>query len=305
MADLADTLRTIPLFSGLSREDIAKILGKLEEKSFPAGATVFSQGDQGDSFYFIQSGAVQVVLESAGGRKETIAVFGPQDWFGEMALLSGEPRAATVITVKQTTVWRLNRAAWDELIEKHRTWLLHFCATLSIRLARLDHQYSQGQEAFTALAKEFYSSRSAEQQRFFRRSSLLNSVDPQTADRLLQTEGATIFLADLEKSLIPSFEFWTETNTSSATFSVNSLERNYLRSKARKRRGNCILKSQRTTKPWATSSKPLTTRWRHKIGATRLSYSSPSKRNCSMAPPCSSKTRSIGCRPNIGSQTRN
>src|SRR5439155_26759128 len=38
----------------------------------PAGATVFSQGDQGDSFYFIQSGAVQVVLESAGGRKETI-----------------------------------------------------------------------------------------------------------------------------------------------------------------------------------------------------------------------------------------
>jgi len=104
MADLADTLRTIPLFSGLSREDIAKILGKLEEKSFPAGATVFSQGDQGDSFYFIQSGAVQVVLESAGGRKETIAVFGPQDWFGEMALLSGEPRAATVITVKETTV---------------------------------------------------------------------------------------------------------------------------------------------------------------------------------------------------------
>src|SRR5206468_29275 len=49
----------------------------------------------------------------------------------------------------------------------------------------------------------FYSSRSAEQQRFLRRSSLLNSVDPQTADRLLQTEGATIFLADLEKSLIP------------------------------------------------------------------------------------------------------
>src|SRR5438046_1665312 len=153
MADLADMLRTIPLFSGLSREDIAKILGKLEEKSFPVGATVFSQGDQGDSFYFIQSGAVQVVLESAGGRKETIAVFGPQDWFGEMALLSGEPRAATVITVKETTVWRLNRAAWDELIEKHPTWLLHFCATLSKRLARLDHQYSQGQEAFTALEK--------------------------------------------------------------------------------------------------------------------------------------------------------
>src|SRR5256885_16420101 len=112
MADLADTLRTIPLFSGLSREDIAKILGKLEEKSFPPRTTVFSQGDQGDSFYFIQSGAVQVVLESAGGRKENIAVFGAQDWVGEIALLSREPRAATIINVQETTGLRLSPGAW-------------------------------------------------------------------------------------------------------------------------------------------------------------------------------------------------
>src|SRR5438132_3702827 len=203
MADLADTLRTMPLFSGLSREDIAKILGKLEEKSFPPRTTVFSQGDQGDSFYFIQSGAVQVVLESAGGRKENIAVFGAQDWFGEMALLSGEPRSATIITVKETTVWRLSREAWDELIEKHPTWLLHFCATLSKRLAHLEQQYSQGRDAFNSLAAEFYGSRSPEQQRFFREASLLNIIDPQTADRILQTAGAKDFLAELEKSPFP------------------------------------------------------------------------------------------------------
>jgi len=68
MADLVDTITNIPLFSGLSREDIAKILGKLEEKHFDSGTTIFSQGDRGDSFYLIESGAVQVVLESAGGR---------------------------------------------------------------------------------------------------------------------------------------------------------------------------------------------------------------------------------------------
>ena len=203
MADLADTLRTIPLFSGLSREDIAKILGKLEERSFSAGATVFSQGEKGDAFYFIQSGAVQVVLESAGGRRESIAVFGPQDWFGEMALLSGEPRSATIITVKETTVWRLSREAWDELIEKHPTWLLHFCATLSKRLANLEQQYSQGRDAFNSLAKEFYSSKSAEEQRFFRRAALLNTIDPQTAESFLQIGGAASFLTDLENSLFP------------------------------------------------------------------------------------------------------
>lgn len=203
MADLADTIRTIPLFSGLSREDIAKILGRLEEKFFNAGTTVFSQGDKGDSFYFIQSGAVQVVLEGGGGRRESIAVLGPQDWFGEMALLSGEPRSATIITVKDTTVWRLTREAWNELIERYPTWLLHFCATLSKRLAHVEQQYSQGRDAFNSLAEEFYSSRSPEQQQFSRRASLLTTIDPQTADQLLQTEGAGRFVADLEKSEFP------------------------------------------------------------------------------------------------------
>jgi anion transporter len=203
MADLADNIRTIPLFSGLSREDIAKILGRLEEKSFDAGTTVFSQGDQGDSFYLIQSGAVQVVLEGGGGRRESIAVLGPQDSFGEMALLSGEPRSATIITIKDTTVWRLSREAWNELIEKYPTWLLHFCATLSKRLAHVEQQYSQGRDAFNSLAEEFYSSRSPEQQQFSRRASLLTTIDPQTADQLLQTEGAGRFVADLEKSQFP------------------------------------------------------------------------------------------------------
>ncbi len=203
MAELADTIRNIPLFSALSREDVAKVLGKLEEKSYPSGATVFSQGDKGDAFYFIQSGAVQVVLESAGGRSESIAVLGPQDWFGEMALLSGETRSATIVTVKDTTVWRLSREAWDDLIEKHPTWLLHFCATLSKRLARAEHQYSKGRDAFNSIAEEFYNSRPPEEQRFFRRAALLNTIDPQTAELLLQTDEAKRFLAELEKSRSP------------------------------------------------------------------------------------------------------
>ena len=64
MEGLADTIRSVLIFSGLSREDVAKVLGKMEEISFETGATIFSQGEQGDAFYLIQSGAVQVVLES-------------------------------------------------------------------------------------------------------------------------------------------------------------------------------------------------------------------------------------------------
>lgn len=203
MSNLADIIRTIPIFSGLAREDVAKILGKLEEKNFAAGATVFSQGEKGDSFYIIQSGAVQVVLNTAGGRSEVISVLGPQDCFGEMALLSGDPRSATIVAVKDATVWRLSREDWDELIEKHPTWLLHFCATLSRRLTHAEKQYSQGRDAFNTLAEEFYSSRPSEEQEFLRHLSLLTTVDPKNVNVLLQTEKAEGFLNNLVKSQLP------------------------------------------------------------------------------------------------------
>ena len=178
MADLAEIFRSIPLFSALSREEIAKVLGKLEKKVFASGATIVSQGDAGDAFYLIESGNVQVVLENPGAQPETVAVLGGQDWFGEMALLSGEPRSATIVTLKDTSVWRLSQEDWFELIDKHPTWLLHFCATLSKRLSHLDRQYSESRELFKSLAEEFYNSRPSLEQAFLRRLSLLDRIDP-------------------------------------------------------------------------------------------------------------------------------
>lgn len=203
MEALADIIRGIPIFSALSREDIAKVLGKMEEISFGPTATIFSQGDKGDAFYLIKDGTVQVLLESSSGRSEPIAVLGPQNWFGEMALLSGEPRSATIVTVKETTLWKLSREAWDELIARHPSWLLQFCATLSKRLARADQQYKSGRDAFNSLAEEFYSSRSPSQQTFFRRASLLREIDTRTADRLLDIPGAGLLRAEIDKQQFP------------------------------------------------------------------------------------------------------
>src|SRR5258706_11406794 len=109
MEPQAELIRSIPIFSALSREDIAKVLGKMEEVGFSPSATIFSQGDQGDAFYLIQSGAVQVVVGSGAGNAEIVAILGPKDWFGEMALLSGEQRSATIVSVKDTILWRLKR----------------------------------------------------------------------------------------------------------------------------------------------------------------------------------------------------
>jgi anion transporter len=202
MADLAQIIRQIPLFSALSREDIAKVLGKMEERYYASGTTIFSQGDKGDAFYIIQTGAVQVVLQNRG-RAEIIRVQGPQEWFGEMALLSGEPRSATIVALRDSLIWRLSRQAWDELIDKHPTWLRHFCAALSKKLSYLEQQYSQGREAFYSLAEEFYSSKTAPEQAFLRRLSLLTVADLEAAKEVLPTQVAPQCLASMKENHFP------------------------------------------------------------------------------------------------------
>jgi anion transporter len=203
MEPQAENIISIPIFSALSREDVAKVLGKMEEITFGPGATIVRQGDRGDAFYVIQSGAVQVVVDSGAGNSEVVAVLGPKDWFGEMALLSGEQRSASIVSVKETFLWRLKRDDWDDLIEKHPKWLLQLSATLSKRLSRVDRQYSTGREAFNSLAEEFYNSRSDGEQRFFRQACLLGAIDGQSFDKLFQTNGLSRLVSDLGNNQFP------------------------------------------------------------------------------------------------------
>src|SRR5689334_12691756 len=113
MEGLADTIRSVLIFSGLSREDVAKVLGKMEEISFETGITIRSLAEQSDAFYLIQSGTMQVLLESGGNTSAVVSILGPRDWFGEMALLTGESLSAAIRTIKPPTLWRLRREDWD------------------------------------------------------------------------------------------------------------------------------------------------------------------------------------------------
>ncbi len=226
MDPIAETIRSIPIFSALSREDIAKVLGKMEEISFPAGATIVSQGDQGDAFYLIQAGTVQVVVDSGAGNSEVVAVLGPRDWFGEMALLSGEPRSATIQSVGETKLWRLRLEDWDELIEKHPTWLRQFCATLSKRLSHVDRQYSTGREAFNSLAEDFYTARTPGEQAFFRHAALLRMIDRKTLAEIFSFEAPTRLLTELADSQFPLIR-----RLENDRFELHSFFKDFLRDK--------------------------------------------------------------------------
>jgi CRP/FNR family cyclic AMP-dependent transcriptional regulator len=83
--------------------------------SLPGGTTVFRQGDPGGSVYVIRSGKVRVLKESAG-RQRMVTTLGPGDFFGEMAVVTGRPRSATVEVVEDAELLKVPATKLQEMV---------------------------------------------------------------------------------------------------------------------------------------------------------------------------------------------
>ena len=105
-------LRTVDLFAGTPDEILGEIAALLKEIEVPAGATIFAQGEQGDSMYIIVEG----VVDALDG-DQVFTQMGERQVFGEMALLDGEPRTATIRAAQPTRLLRLDQEPFYELME--------------------------------------------------------------------------------------------------------------------------------------------------------------------------------------------
>ena len=112
---LAERLSLVPLFRELPPEVVGDLLPQVQERTYQPGTTIIRQGEPGDSFFVIERGAVDVIDERAGGKK--LRSLYDNDVFGEMALLTGEPRSATAVAVKDTQVWVILKEQFDRLLE--------------------------------------------------------------------------------------------------------------------------------------------------------------------------------------------
>ena len=89
-------LQRVPLFSELSREDLEQISRVAVARNYPRGVRVFHEGDRSDACYLVRSGDLRVTREHSDGRAIALATLGPGDIFGELAMLDGEARSASV-----------------------------------------------------------------------------------------------------------------------------------------------------------------------------------------------------------------
>ncbi len=102
-------LTKCPAFAGLTPDALTKVADRLARERHPAGTVVIRQGDEGDKFYLIHRGSVDVILDEGKPGRKMLAELKEGDFFGEMALLSGEPRNATVVAREDLDLFTLGK----------------------------------------------------------------------------------------------------------------------------------------------------------------------------------------------------
>lgn len=105
-------LKTVDIFAHTPEEILVDIAGLLKELTIAADQTVFEKGERGDSMYIIVEGEVEALDEGRAFTK-----MGARQVFGEMALLDGEPRTATIRTTQSTRLLRLDQEPFYELMD--------------------------------------------------------------------------------------------------------------------------------------------------------------------------------------------
>jgi len=133
-----ELLTRVPLFADLSVEDRQGLEVRLGRRRFPRGETLFVRGDPGNYLCIIESGSVKIALTSVEGKEMILAVLSAGDFFGELALLDGEPRSADAIMVEDTQLLFLPREQFLHYVESRPRVALHALSVLSRRLRRTD-----------------------------------------------------------------------------------------------------------------------------------------------------------------------
>ena len=134
MIQISEILKKVPIFRMLGKESIDFIVERLKFKTFDNKAVICNVGDPGDTMYIIITGKVDICIYTQDGTEQVVAMLGPGDYFGEMALLTGETRSATVRTSEPSEMFLLHKEDFDVILERFPSISLSMGKIVSQRL---------------------------------------------------------------------------------------------------------------------------------------------------------------------------
>lgn len=133
-----EMLARSPLLANLPSEDLARLAAVARRRTYRRGEVIFHQGDPGDTLHLLQSGRVKVVLADESGGEALIAILSPHDCFGELALIDGEPRSATIEALEPVETVIVRRGDFMDTIRAHPPTMERLLRTLAATVRRAD-----------------------------------------------------------------------------------------------------------------------------------------------------------------------
>lgn len=136
----AQALQSVPFFTNLEDEAAHELAERLVPRRFGPGQVIFHLGDPGGLLYIISRGKVRISYNTVEGQEVVLAILGPGDFFGELALLDDSPRSATAESIGPTETLTLHRDDFIHFITDNPTFSLHVMQTLARHIRRLNIQ---------------------------------------------------------------------------------------------------------------------------------------------------------------------
>jgi len=138
-----ELLRSVPLFADLEEGELERFSRVAVARSFPAGTRVFHEGDRSDACYIVREGSFRVTREHSDGRAITLATLGSGDIFGELAMLDGEVRSASVEALTDGELLALPASEVRALLARHPEITVKLVAALVRRLRTANERISR------------------------------------------------------------------------------------------------------------------------------------------------------------------
>ncbi len=130
----------MPIFADLDDKDLQKIIKLGTRQKYKKGNIVVLEQESGAALFVIISGKVKVVRMDEDGREVILSMFGPGEFFGEMALLDGLARSASVVATVKSELFMIHRRDFLELLHDFPTVAISLLAELAMRLRKADMQ---------------------------------------------------------------------------------------------------------------------------------------------------------------------
>lgn len=135
----ADCIRTVPIFSHITHEEMLEIARIIEARTYRKGEMVYLVGDPGGKLYVLHTGKVKITRINPSGKEQVIRILGPGEFMGELSLFRSSPQTDNAEALEESTMCVMDGAKLKELMLKNPSISLKVMEELSQRLQKAEN----------------------------------------------------------------------------------------------------------------------------------------------------------------------